>query len=237
MRNGVEMVINIFIVINRVNGHKYLGFDKRPLNKVWREMLQKSNTENSSLYNTMRHIGVNRFSIKIVEEVAENKLEERMKYWTDKYQPEYNIGALVEINEKGKYKRNGRRWGIQRKKKPKAKRETNVIKCRNIETGKLKTLHGWKAACDYVSGDLANIKRAVKNGTKSYGHYWWIYKKAGDIKRPVYGVNKEGHYTPVYDSISDAMRAFQGDDRGKGICTSIKWGQRWRGYLWYYENS
>lgn len=228
-------MLNIYIVMNRTNGHKYLGFDKRPLNKVWKEMIEKCENENSSLYNTMRHLGVGRFSIKIVEEVADHKIEERLEYWMKRYEPEYNKGALVEIVERGKYKRNGRRWGIQRKKKPKAKRETNVIKCRNVETGKLKTLHGWQACVDYCNGDLANIKRAIKRESVAYGNYWWIYKKAGDIKRPVYGVNKEGHFTKVYESISEAMRDFDGDDRGKGICTSIKWGKRWRGYLWYYE--
>ena len=228
---------NIYIIVNRVNGHKYLGSDKRPLNKVWREMLEKADHENTSLYNTMKHVGTDRFSIKIVEEVPEHKLDSRMQYWLDKYNPEYNTGALVEIIERGKYKRSTRRWGIQRKKKPKAKRETNTIKCRNVETGKLKTLHGWKAAAEYVNGDLSNIKKAIKKGSVAYGHTWWIYKKAGDIKRPVYGVNKDGHFTKVYPSISDAMRDFDGDDRGKGICTSIKWGSRWRGYLWFYEES
>jgi hypothetical protein len=227
-------MINIFIIVNRVNGHKYLGYDERPLNKVWKEMLQKSYIENSSLYNTMRHMGTDRFAIKIVEEVIDNKLQERMDYWMERYDPEYNKGALVEIIERGTYKRNGRKWGIQRKKKPKAKRDTNVIKCRNIETGKLKTLHGWRACVEYVNGDLNNIKRAVKNETTAYGHIWWVYKRVGDIRKKVYGVNSDGHYTQIYDSISDAMRDFGGDDRGKGICTSIKWNMRWRGYLWYY---
>jgi len=227
---------NIFLVVNRVNGHKYLGSDKRPLNKVWREMLEKCENENTSLFNTMRHVGSDRFSIKIVEEVADHKLQERLDHWTDRYHPEYNQEAIPEIKPRGEYKRSRRRWGIQRSKKPKPKHETNTIKCRNVETGKLKTLHGWKAACDYVNGDLANIKRAVRNNTTAYGHKWWIYKKAGDIRKKVYGVNKDGHHTPVFESIQVAMRTFGGDDRGKGICTSIKWGQRWKGYLWYYDS-
>ena len=229
-------MINIYIVVNRVNGHKYLGFDKRPLNKVWREMLEKCENENTSLYNTMRHIGTDRFSIKIVEEVREVKLNERLEYWTRKYNPEYNT-IQKEYTPRGKYKRHTTRvTGIMRKKKPKAKRETTTIKCRNAETGKLKTLHGWKQACDYVNGERANIRRAIDRGSIAYGHTWWIYKKAGDLKKPVYGVNKDGHYTEVYESISAAVRAFGEDDRGKGICTSIKWGRRWRGYLWFYEN-
>jgi len=230
-------MFNIFIVVNRVNGHKYLGYDKRPLNKVWREMLEKSKTETESLYNTMNNIGTDRFSIKIVEEVSDNKLDERMEYWMDKYDPEYNT-IHKEYIPRGKYKRNKKRvTGIMRKKKPKAKRDTNTIKCRNLETGKLKTLHGWKAACEYVNGERANIKRAIRVNGTAYGHKWWIYKKTGSIKKPVYGVSKENTYTKVYDSISDAMRDFGENDRGKGICTSIKWGSRWRGYLWYYSDA
>lgn len=230
-------MINIYIVVNRVNGHKYLGYDERPLNKVWREMLEKCENENTSLFNTMKHIGTDRFSIKIVEEVRESKLDERMEYWTRKYNPEYNT-VLKEYTPRGKYKRSSTRiTGIMRKKKKKGERAKNVIKCRNVETGKLKTLHGWKAACDYVNGERANIRRAIDRGSVAYGHTWWIYKKAGDLKKPVYGVNKDGHYTEVYESISAAVRAFGEDDRGKGICTSIKWGRRWRGYLWFYEDS
>ena len=32
------------------------------------------------------------------------------------------------------------------------------------------------------------------------------------------------------------MRAFGEEDKGKGICTSIKWGNYWRGYKWYYSD-
>ena len=200
-------------------------------------MLENCANENTSLFNTMKHTGTDRFSIKIVEEVSDHKLEERMGYWFDRYSPEYNIGAMPEVVTRGAYKKKTRRiTGIMRKKKPKGARTTNTIKCRNIETNKLKTLHGWKAACDYVNGERSNIKRAIARKSIAYGHYWWIHKKAGDTKKPVYGVNKDGHYTEVYESIAAAMRAFGEEDKGKGICTSIKWKRRWRGYLWYYRD-
>ena len=49
----------------------------------------------------------------------------------------------------------------------------------------------------------------------------------------MYGIHKNGHVTQVFESIYEAMRSFGEEDKGKGICTSIKWGSRWKGYLWY----
>ena len=228
---------NIYIIKHNQTGHKYLGFDKRPLNKVWREILENYTSWNSSLYNTMKRVGVKQFKINIVEEVNDNKLEERMSYWMDKYKPEYNNDVIEHVNrKKAPNKKTKRRWGYQRVHKPKGEKQRNVIKCRNIETGKLKTLHGWQACVDFCGGDMANIKRAVRTGGSAYGYKWWIYKKVGSVKRSVYGVGKSGEVTKVFESILEAMRAFNEDDRGKGICTSLKWGSRWKGYLWYYSD-
>ena len=228
---------NIYMIVNRKNGHKYLGSDVRPLNKVWREILEKYESWNGALYNTMKYYGVESFSIKIVEEVADHKLEERMEYWSERYSPEYNTSVIAytskSVDNKESYRKGVRKWGYNRIHKKNKKSNKNVIKCRNIETGKLKTLHGWDAAAKFVGGYVANIKRAVKTGGTAYGYKWWIYKKV-DIKRSVYGVHKDGSVTQVFSTITEAVRAFGEDDKGKGICTSIKWGSRWKGCLWYY---
>lgn len=229
-------MINIYIIRHNQTGCKYLGFDKRPLNKVWREISENYTEWNGSLWNTMKRAGINQFKISIVEEVADHKLEARMEYWMNRYNPEYNKDVIAhEDRAKKPNKKTRRRWGYQRVHKPKGKPRSNVIKCRSLETGKLKTLHGWKACAEFCDGDLANIKRAIRTGGSAYGYKWWIYKKV-ENKRSVYGVGKEGQVTKVFASISDAMRAFGEDDRGKGICTSIKWGSRWKGYLWYYSD-
>ena len=106
-----------------------------------------------------------------------------------------------------------------------------------METGKLKTLHGWDTAAKFCNGDVANIKRAIRTDGSAYGYKWWVYKKVESVKKRVYGVGKSGEVTKVFDSILDAMRAFGEEDRGKGICTSLKWGSRWKGYLWYYKDT
>lgn len=232
-------MFNIYIILNRINGHKYLGFSDLPLNKVWREILENYKTGNSSLYNTMRKWGDKQFTIKIVEEVNKTKLESRMEYWMDKYNPEYNKDAIeyetIRRETNTSYKQGKRKWGYNRKHKPRGKPRSNVIKCRSLETGKLKTLHGWEACAKFCGGDISNIKKAIRRNGTAYGYKWWIYKK-NELARKVYGVNKDGDVTKTFNSISEAMRHFNEEDRGKGICTSLKWKQRWKGYLWYYAD-
>lgn len=230
---------NIYLILNRQTSHKYIGHDTLPLNKVWGNILKNYKDENSSLNNAIRHYKPESFTIRILEEVGGGRVEERMEYWVSKYNPEYNNLVMEhkgrKLNNKESYKNGDRRWGYQRKKKPK-KHDKNVIKCRCIETGKLKTFHGWVAAAEFVNGKVSNIRRSIiKDGT-AYGYKWWIYKHAKN-KKEVYGVHKNGHVTPVFESISAAMRSFNEEDRGKGICTSIKWGSRWKGYLWYYSTT
>ena len=148
---------------------------------------------------------------------------------------EANVHETKHVDNKGSYKRGERKWGYQRKHKKQKKSNKIVLKCRSLETGKLKTIHGWDAAAKFAGGHVANIKRAIKTNTNAYGYKWWIYKKV-EIRRSVYGVHKDGSVTKVFDTISAAMRSFGEEDRGKGICTSIKWGSRWKGYQWYYAD-
>jgi hypothetical protein len=75
----------------------------------------------------------------------------------------------------------------------------------------------------------------MKRGSIAYGHYWWYYERV-DIRRKVYGINRDGDKTKVFGSIAEGMRSFGEEDKCKGICTSIKWGVYWRGYRWYYAD-
>ena len=232
-------ITNIYLVLNKQTSHKYIGYDTLPLNKVWLHILENHKEQNTPLSNALSYYNSDDFTIRILEEVNENKVKDRVQYWIEKYNPEYNNLVLEhkgrKLNNKESYKNGDRRWGYQRKKKPK-KHDKNVIKCRCLETGKLRTFHGWVAAAEYVNGRPSNIRRSIDREGTAYGYKWWIHKHARN-KKEVYGVHKTGHVTPVFESISAAMRSFDEEDRGKGICTSIKWGSRWKGYLWYYSET
>ncbi len=204
------------------------------MNKEWKEVLNNYQSGSSALFMAMRYYGSTNFKISILEEWYKPGIEDRMEYWCNRYSPEYNKDVMEFSYTPRKKHTSKRKWGYARKHKPSPKHETNTIKCRDVETGKLKTLHGWDAAARFCGGDISNIKKAIRRKGTAYGYKWWIFKKAKDAKRKVYGIHKEGHITPIFDSITLAMKAMNEVDRGKGICTSIKWGQRWKGYLWYY---
>ena len=147
------MLQNIFIVLNLDNGCKYIHHTPLPLNKQWKQMLDTYMNENSSLSIAMRLHGIERFRIKILEECNDNKLQDRLAYWIEREQPEYNKTVLEHttnsFDNKKSYREGKRKWGYNRKKKPSNKR-TNTIKCRNLETGKIKTFHGWAEAAAFI---------------------------------------------------------------------------------------
>ena len=230
-------MLNIYVIKNTKNGHQYIDYTDLPLNKKWKEILEKYQQGNTSLYMSMKRYGINNYKISVLEEYYGKDIDSRINYWFDRYNPEYNKDVLEYTYTKKKKANTKRKWGYQRKHKPKAKRDTHTIKCRSLETGKLKTHHGWQAAAKWCGGSVNNIRAAIERDGTAYGYKWWIYKKAKDNKRPVYGIHKDGHVTPVFESIVSAMKAMGEDDRGKGICTSIKWAQRWKGYMWYYSES
>jgi len=230
------MLYNIYVIKNLETGHSYIDYTEKPLNREWREMLQKYESENSSLFMSMRRYNPSNFKISILEEYYKCDIANRMEYWFDRYKPEYNQDVLEHNITRERHTTSKRKWGIQRKKKPSPKHPCNTIKSRCTKTGKLKTHHGWKAAAEFANGKITKIKDAIARDGTAYGYKWWVYKQIGSNKRKVYGIHKEGHVTPIFDSISEAMRAMGEDDRGKGICTSIKWNQRWKGYMWFYAD-
>ena len=139
-------MLNIYVIKNTKNGHQYIDYTDLPLNKKWKEILQNYSSGNSSLYMSMKHDGIGRFKISILEEYYGKDIDARLKYWFDRYDPEYNKDVLEHVSKDIKRGKSRLKWGIQRKHKPKAKRETHTIKCRDLKTGKLKTHHGWEAA-------------------------------------------------------------------------------------------
>ena len=226
---------NIFVIKNLQTHHQYIDYTTLSLNKYWKQTLENYSSGTSALFMSLKYYGSDKFKISILEEYYKDSIDDRMEYWLDRYSPEYNKEVMEFSHTPKKKHTSKRKWGYARVHKPTCKKETNTLKCRSLDTGKLKTLHGWDAAAKFCNGDVANIKKAVARKGTAYGYKWWIFKKAKDTKRKVYGIHKEGHITPIFNSITLAMRAMGEEDRGKGICTSIKWKQRWKGYMWYYR--
>ena len=98
-----------------------------PSIRYGKNILEKYQYENTTLYSTMQHTGIEHFTIKIVEEYYGKDIDNRMQYWIDKYQPEYNTDVRKwdgrKIDRKKKYNKD---WS--KKRRPKTIRNKNIIK-------------------------------------------------------------------------------------------------------------
>lgn len=78
----------IYLITNKITGMKYVGQTKRDIEKRFKEhCFIASNTErNLHLYNSMRKYGIENFSFDVLEEdVAECDLDDRERYYIEKY--------------------------------------------------------------------------------------------------------------------------------------------------------
>ena len=108
---------NIYVIKNIVNGHQYIDYTDLPLNKKWKEILEKYEGGNSSLYNSMKHDGIGRFKISVLEEYYGKDVDSRLEYWFGRYNPEYNKDVIEHVGNASSKRKSKRKWGIQRKKK------------------------------------------------------------------------------------------------------------------------
>ena len=76
----------IYLITNKINGHKYIGQTTQPLNKRWQQHIHESNRMSSKpIHRAFRKYGVDKFNIKIIDECDANLLNEREQYWIEQY--------------------------------------------------------------------------------------------------------------------------------------------------------
>lgn len=88
------MISGIYKIENLINHHKYIGLSKDISNR-WRGHKSNYNNPNNKDYNmviyqAMRKYGIENFSFELLEECAEEKLNEREQYWINYYDSYYN---------------------------------------------------------------------------------------------------------------------------------------------------
>jgi group I intron endonuclease len=72
----------IYLIINKQNGHKYVGQTTQGMNKRWQQHIQEAlRMSDSPLHRAMRKYGNHNFMIKEIDECNENLLNEREEYW------------------------------------------------------------------------------------------------------------------------------------------------------------
>jgi len=244
----------IYLILNKQNGHKYVGNTTLGMNKEWVYHIERSKRMSSEpLHKAFRQFGTHNFMIKEIDECDETEFESKTTYWRSQYTPEYNeikqikeekiveipeelsaietkvikervYSHLIPLNENTRG--NGKHSGIK-------------IRGKNLETGIYTDYSSARDAAVQITGNPinnANILLAARKGRTAYGYKWQLLEDK-QKKKAVFGVNKRTEQIEVrYESIAEAVRALGGPAKGTGIIKSLRNPGRfsWKGYLWFY---
>ena len=104
MKGGYYMSCGIYKITNKINQKCYIGCSKN-IEKRWNSHKSESVLEqfpqyNYSIHKAFRKYGLDNFSFEIIEEISENKLFDREKYWITFYNS-YNDGYNATIGGDG----------------------------------------------------------------------------------------------------------------------------------------
>ena len=131
----------IYLIINKDNGHKYIGQTTQTLNKRWQQHIQAALRLNDApLYRAMRKYGNHKFMIREIDECDVEMLDEKEQYWIEYYNTfesanGYNAtsgGGRTVFSEETKQK-------ISEKAKDRERTEEEVSKIKSTLTEKAKT--------------------------------------------------------------------------------------------------
>jgi hypothetical protein len=245
----------IYLILNKQNGHKYVGNTTLAMNKEWVHHIERSKRMSADpLHKAFREFGTHNFMIKEIDECDETEFENKTNYWIEQYTPEYNpkIEIKVEtpppqplpviknpppqrVNKKSKPEHfiswneqtrgNGKHFGLK-------------IRGKNLSTGLCTDYESARVAAEQVTGNPnnnSNILLAARTGRTAYGYKWQLLEHK-EKKKAVFGVNKKTEQIEVrYESMAAALRAFEHTDK-HGILKSLRNPGRfsWKGYYWFY---
>ena len=236
----------IYLILNKQNGHKYVGQTTQGMNKQWQQHIQEALRMSSKpLHRAMRQYGNNNFMIKEIDECDERLLNEKEAYWIDQHQPEYNsitVPEVVKVVEPTPQRDRSQQksWGsLTEKNRGNGKHCGLKIRGKNLTTGICVDYENARIAAKEITGDPgknANILLAARTGGTAYGHKWQIMEEKTK-KKSVFGVNKKTELIEVrFESIAAAVRELSGEGKGTGIMKSLRNPGRfsWKGYFWFY---
>lgn len=243
----------VYLIINKENGHKYVGQTTQPLNKRWQQHIQEANRMSPKpLHRAFRKYGVGKFTMKVIDECDESLLNEKEQYWIEQYNTSeegYNdskpiliqetkniISNTITIPQKSKIEP----WGcLTEENRGNGKHSGLKIMGINIETGEEKIWENAREAALEVAGDRnknSNILLSARKGYKCYGYKWKILENKPK-KKAVRGVHKRTWEEVFYESISDAVRDMGNGTRNTGLIKSLRNPHKytWKGYYWFYD--
>lgn len=95
-------MIGIYKITNQLNGKVYIG-QSNDIKRRWAEHRRKMNSKDTLLYQAMREFGIKNFSFEVVEECELTALNEKEKFYIQKYDAlanGYNMSIIENVQHK-----------------------------------------------------------------------------------------------------------------------------------------
>ena len=236
----------IYIIINRTNGHKYVGQSLLSQNKVWQHHIQSAmRMSQEPLHKAMRRDGNHNFMIKELDDCHESELDEKEQYWIDQYKPEYN--GDIEVIEKEDIievvepiKEINKNWGFySAENRGNGKSSGIKLQGLKIETGETINYDNARDAAEDITGDRrnnTNILTAAKKGRIAYGYRWKMLEHKTKKKKikAVHRITWDEYY---FESISQAIKQICPHNSPSNLYRALKSNGRYtyKGYMWFYR--
>lgn len=254
----------IYSILNKVNGHRYIGQTQQDLSKRWGQHIQESKTFNDRpLYRAINKYGVGMFIVRIIEEdIPIDKLSERECYWIDQfdtYKNGYNATTGGEqsktIREDVRNKISLTKQGVtksdleianiraalkERKHNFKIRGNGKHFRCKvkgtNPNTGEIVEFNSLTDACNELHLKTGNLSRGIKNGYL-VGGYKWEKLENKTNNQPIYGKRiLDGKIIHHFRSAREAGKVLgTGSDSGVRKALKNPYRYSWKGCRWYYE--
>ena len=201
----------IYLIINKINGHKYVGQTSQGMNKRWAQHIQEAMRMSPyPLHKAMRKHGNNNFMIKELEECDTKLLNEREEYYIEKFNT-FN-------SSKGYNATSGGEGGLL---SDETKQKISDTKSKMIYTDE---------HCDNISNAL---KDKLDNNEKWGFHIAENRGNGKHLATKIMSVNVETGEERVWNSVSEAAIELTGDRNKSGnIVTAMNKGYKSYGHLW-----
>lgn len=95
-------MIGIYKITNLINNKVYIGQSINIASR-WRRHRTDANIKDTPLYQDIRKYGLNNFSFEVIEECTKEQLDERERFWIDKYDSYNNGYNLTSGGQKGTF--------------------------------------------------------------------------------------------------------------------------------------
>lgn len=253
----------IYLIINKINGHKYVGQTTQGMNKIWKQHIDEAmRMSQKPLHRAMRKHGNHNFMIKEIAECDESELDEKEIYYIKEYDTfettngynstgedsslsfieepknkplEISIDKQNSLTEKARVTT----WGcLTDENRGNGKHCGIRIQSMNVETGKIIEWENSRVAAAEIAGyskAASNILLSAKKGYIAYGHRWKILEQKSK-KKAVKAINKITWEEMHFESIAEAIRYINPNSRGTGLIKSLRSNGRYtyKGYMWFY---